>query len=301
MNLQDLHLFVAVVEHGGFAAASRALDVPKSTLSKRVAALEDALGARLLFRTSRSVSLTDVGRDYFDHARAAIIEAQAAEEAVRRRVGQPVGTVRVTAAVSVAQRVLAPYMPQLARAYPQLCVHLHATDRFVDIVQEGYDIAVRSHLRPLPDSALVQRRVRVDAILLVAARSYVLEHGTPKQPQDLARHHALLTGPADVPWGLEGPGGATAKVTPLPRIVADEVSVLREATLAGLGVACLPEDFCRDALDDGRLVHLLPGWTAGRITTTLLMPDRRSVLPGVRAVVEYLCEHLADRTGQRVP
>jgi DNA-binding transcriptional LysR family regulator len=173
LNLNDLFLFVQAVEHGGFTATSRHLGTPKTTISKRVAELEKSLGARLIHRTSRSFKLTDAGGAFLQHARAALIEAESAESAVRQRVGRPSGTVRLTAAVPIAQFQLADHLPDLARACPEITLVVHATDRFVDLVQEGFDIAVRSHFAPLPDSTLVQRRLSVEPVLLVAAPVYV--------------------------------------------------------------------------------------------------------------------------------
>ncbi|MBB3408111.1 DNA-binding transcriptional LysR family regulator [Rhizobium sp. BK316] len=183
-NLNDLHLFVQAVESGSFTAAGRHLGVPKSTISKRVAELEDRLGVRLIQRTSRSFALTDIGKDFFEHAQASIIEAEIAESIVRSRLGEPSGTVRLTAAVPTTQFMLAEHLAELTARYPKLKVSLHVTDRFVDIVQEGFDIALRSHRFPLGDSALVQRRVAVHPFLLVASPDYIAEYGRPERPGD---------------------------------------------------------------------------------------------------------------------
>ncbi|AYC32049.1 LysR family transcriptional regulator [Pseudomonas cavernae] len=300
LNLNDLVFFVAAVEHGGFAAASRRLGLPKSTISKRVAALEERLAARLIYRTSRSFTLTDAGRDFYQHARAALIEAETAEEVVRRRVAEPSGTVRITAAVPTAQLYLAEHLPRLAQAFPRLHVQLDVSDRFVDLVQEGYDIAVRSHFAPLPDSGLVQRPLTVEPIILVAAPAYLSQHEPLQAPEDLARHAGLLTGAMAGSWQLADPAGRQVQVSPLPRMSANESTVLLNAALAGLGVVCLPERMCRAALAAGQLARVLPDWHAGRVTTTLVMPQRRGQLPGVRATVDFLIECLAG-DAQGVP
>lgn len=296
LNLNDLVLFAAAVEHGGFAAASRQLGVPKSTISKRVAELESELAARLIHRTSRSFTLTDVGRDFHEHARAALIETEAAEAVVRRRQAEPSGTVKLTASVPTAQMYLAPHLPALSHQYPQLRVQLDVTDRFVDLVQEGFDIAVRSHFAPLPDSGLVQRPLLAESIVLVAAPHYLEQRGAVHAPADLARHDGLLTAATATRWQLCRADGHAEQVTPLPRLVANESTVLLGAAMAGLGVVCLPETMCRDAIEAGQLVRVLPDWTAGRVTTTLVMPHRRGQLPAVRATVEFLARCLADRS-----
>jgi DNA-binding transcriptional LysR family regulator len=288
MNLNDLQFFVQAVENGGFAAAARRLSVPKSTVSKRVGELEAQLGARLIHRTSRSFSLTDLGRDFFEHARASVIEAENAENIVRTRLGEPVGTVRLTTSVPTAQFTLAPHLGALSEHYPKLLLSLHVTDRFVDIVQEGFDIAIRSHQQPLPDSALVQRRMAVHDFFMVAAPLYVERHGMPARPEDLATHRAIVASPTETSWRLHAPDGSAEEAPVTPVLAADEPFVLLKAAASGIGITCLPTSVCRSAIEDGTLVRLLPDWTAGRITTTILIPHRRGQLPSVRAVVDFL-------------
>lgn len=296
LNLNDLVLFVAAVENGGFAAASRRLGLPKSTISKRVAELEDALSTRLIHRTSRSFTLTELGRDFYDHARAALIEAEAAEAIVRRRQAEPSGTVRISASVPVAQLDLAAHLPRLARAYPKVRVELDVTDRFVDVLQEGVDIAVRSHFAPLPDSGLVQRQLLVEPIILVAAPGYIDLHGMPQSPAELQDHLGLLTAPSAGVWQLFDAHGQRGEVSPQRAMVANESVVLIAAAMAALGVVCLPERMCRDAIAASHLVRVLPAWNAGTVTTSLVMPHRRGQLPAVRATVEFLVECFREVT-----
>lgn len=292
LNLNDLFLFVRAVEHGGFAAASRSLGIPKSTVSKRVAELETALGTRLIHRTSRSFTLTELGRDFYRHARAATIETEAAEEVVRSRAAEPSGTVRITTSVPVAQAYLAEHLPRLAEAFPRLHLQVDVSDRFVDVVQEGYDIALRCHFAPLPDSGLVQRRVMVEPIILVASPAYVDQRGCPLAPEDLEQHDGLLTGPQNTSWILTNSEGRDVRVAPQPRMTANESMVLAKSAASGLGITCLPEMLCCNELRAGQLVRVLPEWNCGSVTTTIVMPHRRGLLPGVRAVVEFLVESL---------
>lgn len=294
--LNDLFYFVKAVEYGGFAMAGRQLNLPKSTLSKRVAALEDRLQAKLLHRTSRSFQLTDVGRVFFEHARAALIEAENAEAVVRERHAEPSGTVRLTASVPTVQLYLATVLPALAEAYPKMQLCLHASDRFVDIIREGYDIAVRSHFEPLPASSLIQRHLVSEPILLIASPAYLARAGHPLQPDDLAAHDALLTGPGAEEWKLvHSESGEHCRVRPRARMIADESRVLLEAAMAGLGITALPRSFCRVPVANGELIDVLSGWQAGQVTTTLLMPERRMQLPGVRAVVDFLVAQLSSK------
>jgi len=288
LNLNDLLMFAVAVEYGGFAAAARQLGVPKSTISKRVAVLESALDARLIHRTSRSFTLTEVGRDFYEHARAARIETEAAEDVVRRRVAEPSGTVRITASVPTTQSLLSRLLPEIAQLYPKLHIDLDVTDRFVDVVQEGYDIALRSHFAPLPDSGLVQRTLQVEPFILIAAPGYLAACGEPQQPSDLARHDGLLVASQTREWTLTDRAGISVRVSPQPRMTANESTALLAAAVAGLGITYLPERLCREALTAGALQRVLPDWNAGRVTTTIVMPHRRGLLPGVRAVVDYL-------------
>lgn len=293
LNPADLLLFAAAVEHGGFAAAARELGIPKSTLSKRLAVLEASLGARLVHRTSRSFTLTDLGREVHEHARAARIELDAAEQIVRRRMAEPAGTVRITASVPDAQDLLARLLPGVAQAYPALRIDLDVTDRFVDLVEEGYDLALRSHFSPLPDSGLVQRALQSQEVVLVASPGYLSAQGEPATPGDLARHDGLLVASRRPSWRLSGPQGEEAEVVPHARMAANESGVLLSAASAGVGIACLPVRMCEAAFGSGALRRVLPGWTAGTVTTSVVMPHRRGLLPAVRAVVEALVEDAA--------
>jgi len=299
LNLNDLVLFAAAVEEGGFAAAGRRLGVPKSTVSKRVAELEAGLQARLIHRTSRSFTLTEVGRDFYEHARAALIETEAAEASVRQRVAEPSGSVRITASVPTAQLYLAEHLPRLAQRHPKLRLQLDVTDRFVDLVQEGYDIALRSHFAPLPDSGLVQRSLVVETIVLVAAPAYLDAQGMPATPSQLSMHDGLLTSAAATAWNLQHRDGERAQARPRARMSANESTALLRAACTGLGIACLPEAFCARALRAGELQRVLPDWNAGRVTTTLVMPHRRGLLPGVRATVEFLADCLGETQASR--
>lgn len=305
MNLNDVLLFAQSVESGGFAPAARRHGVPKSTLSKRVAALERGLGVRLIARHSRGFQLTDVGREFYRHARAALVEAEAAGEVVKRRLAEPSGTVRLTAAVPVVQFQLAPHLPALAQAYPRVQLQLEASDRFVDIVQEGFDIAVRSHFAPLPDSGLVQRVLATEPIYLLASPAYLAAHGTPETPAELAAHAGLMTGANgwllyegsddSVGSGRGGRGSGSGRqetVRPQARMVCNESVTLLYAASAGLGLVCLPESICRHHMARGELVRVLAPWTAGTVTTTALLPQRRGLLPAVDRVLGFLVERL---------
>jgi DNA-binding transcriptional LysR family regulator len=293
LNLNDLHYFVRVVDHGGFAAASRRLGIPKSTLAKRVAELESELQVRLIQRSSRRFTVTELGQEFYRHAMAMVIEAEAAEDVVRGRLAEPSGTVRITASIPTAQTALRIPLVDLARTYPKINIALHASDRFVDVVQEGFDIAVRDHFAPLPDSGLVQRRISADPIYMVASPDYIARRGAPAHPADLAMHDGLMVYGAAGTWRLRNERGEEAEVRPVAAMSADESTILLEAACAGIGVACLPRRQCGAAMREGALMRVLQDWTAGCVTTTLLMPHRRGQLPSVRIVADRIAEYLA--------
>ncbi|MEC4720949.1 LysR substrate-binding domain-containing protein [Noviherbaspirillum sp. CPCC 100848] len=292
LNLNDLHYFVRVVDHGGFAAASRRLGIPKSTLAKRVSELESELKVRLIQRSSRRFTVTELGQEFYRHAMAMVIEAEAAEDVVRGRLAEPSGMVRITASIPTAQNALRKPLVELAREFPKIHIALHASDRFVDVVQEGFDIAVRDHFATLPDSGLVQRRIGADDIHLVASPEYVARRGTAIHPSDLAMHDGLMVHGAGSTWRLRNEQKEEIEVRPVAVMSADESSFLLDAACAGLGVACLPWRLCAAALRDGRLVRVLNDWTAGSVTTTLLMPHRRGQLPSVRIVADRIADYL---------
>ena len=288
-RFDDWAYFVVAVEQGGFTAAGRRLGCPKTTVSKRVAALEDRLGTRLLHRSARRFVLTDAGREVFEHARAAMIEVEAAEDAVLRRRAEPAGPVRITCSVPTAQHWLARQLPLLAQRYPRIELQLHVSDRFVDLVRDGFDIAIRSHFAPLPDSGLVAREASREPLRLAAAPGYLDAHGVPHAPEDLAAHHGLMVQPDGGGWRLAGVGGLSAVARPQVRLVADESSVLLGAVRAGLGIAALPASMLEADFAASHLARVLPDWNAGLVTTTVLTTHRRGQLPAIRVVVEALC------------
>ncbi|MER9775837.1 LysR substrate-binding domain-containing protein [Mesorhizobium sp. M0220] len=294
LNLNDLLVFVQVVDHGG-AAAGRALGIPKSTLSKRLSELEKAIGVRLVQRTSRSFTVTEIGRDFHRHAAAMLIEAEAAEHVIKGRLAEPSGTVRITASLPIAQFRLAPILPRLAASYPKVRIMLDVSDRFVDIVQEGFDIAIRNHFAPLPDTELVQRRIDYDPAWLVASLDYIRKNGMPSRPEEANGLDGVMASSSERVWTLHDGQGVVAEVTPSPRYIANETVSLREAARAGLGVACLAGSFCAPLIESGALVRILPDWTARGVATTLLMPHRRGQLPSVRVVADHLIAELSQR------
>lgn len=297
LDLNDLYYFVLVVDHHGFSAAGRAVNVPKSRLSRRIAVLEQALDTRLLSRSSRQMALTDAGQALYRHARAMLVEAEAAETAVRQRQGEPLGVVRLACSVAMAQFVMADLLPRFMSAYPRVDVLQHASNHYVDAVGEGFDLVLRAHTGPLPDSSLVQRNLASTHWCLVAAPDYLEQQGTPQSPADLASHSALKLGSdtAEGRWqlhSLESTEQEQATVPFTARFCSDDMTGLKRAAVAGLGVLALPGYICRPEINEGSLVQLLPEWSAGHAQLSLLMPSRRGQLPSVQALAAFLAAEL---------
>jgi DNA-binding transcriptional LysR family regulator len=293
IDLNDAQLFVQVAEQGGFSRAARVLGRSKSSISNRIAKLEDYLGARLIHRTSRQFALTDIGREFLGHAAAMQTEAMSAEEIVRYRTAEPRGTVRVTSSVATAQAGLALVLAGFSRSFPKVRVHLSVTNRAVDLVNEGYDLAVRAHQGPLPDSEMIQRRLGFSHRWLVASPSYLARRGAVENPRDLEDHDALCMAVSfESDWTLTMAPDVSAQVKPTAVFCADDPGSLQIAAREGLGIGMLPAGLCRGDLDEGRLVRVLPSWTAGGAFISILTPHRRGQLPAVRAVSEHIADHL---------
>jgi DNA-binding transcriptional LysR family regulator len=296
LDLNDFFYFVQVVDRGGFTAAGRTLRLPKSTLSHRIRQLEANLGVRLLNRTSRRFAMTDAGAEFYRHATEMLQSAEGAEAAIRRRLREPMGTVRLTAGMATMQFALHEVVSDFLARNPKVDVVAHATDRYVDIVGESYDVAVRAHSDALPDSTLVRRTLAPAPWFLIAGAAYLDANGSPTTPQDLRTHSSLFAMRAGVApaWRLRHShaekGDVTVSLT--PRLTTDDMIGLKRAAIAGLGIVALPGYLCRNELRSGALRRVLPAWLAGDSTLTALMPYRQGLLPSVRAFMEHLASEL---------
>ncbi len=300
-DLNDLRFFVAVVDHKGFSAAGRALGVPKSRLSKRIAQLEERLGVRLLQRTTRRFAVTEIGERFHAHCRAALEEAQAAQDVVDELRAEPRGTVRMSCPVSLAQTIVAHVLPDFLAAHPKVQVRVLANNRRVDLIGEGIDLAIRVREKLDTDTSLVLRTFGYSRVLLVASPGFLDVHGRPQQPQALERLPLLSMLEHDGAQLLElhDGGGHGASVEMQARLICGEFAVLHEAARRGQGVAMLPEFICAPSIARGELEVVLPGWNAPQGTMHFVYPSRRGQLPGVRALVEFLAERLPGAVQQK--
>jgi DNA-binding transcriptional LysR family regulator len=292
-DLNDLSFFAAVVANGGFSAAARATGVPKSRISRRVAALEAQLGVRLVERSTRRFKVTDVGEEVYRHARGALCEAEAIDQVVSRLKAEPQGLVRISCPLDV-DRLLGAALPRFLAQHPRLRVQVIVTNRRIDLIDEAVDVAIRVRERLDTDADLQARIISRAGAMLVASPGFIAAHGQPALPGDIAGFPTL--GHADRPgldrWTLVNAAGAEASVLHEPRLSASTFPILRQAAIDGVGLAMLPEWSCREPLADGRLVRMLPDWVARQGILHLVFTAGRGQLPGVRAVIEFAAEVL---------
>jgi len=291
-DLNDLYYFVQVVDHGGFAPAGRALGMPKSKLSRRIALLEERLGVRLIQRSTRRFAVTELGQTYYTHARAMLVEAEAAEEAIRRAHAEPRGVVRMSCPVTLLEASVGTMLASFLQAYPQVELHLDATNRRVDVVGEGLDLAIRVRPPPLEDSELQLRVLAERRQCLVASPALLSAMGTPATPSELMRLPSMDLGlPQNQHiWDLHGPDDAHVAIHHQPRLITRGMSTLRDAALAGVGVVQLPKMITNPHLERGELVHVLPGWAPRSELIHAVYASRRGQLPSVRALIDFLAE-----------
>jgi DNA-binding transcriptional LysR family regulator len=286
-DLNDLQFFVAVVGNRGFSAAARALGVPKSRISRRVALLEERLGVRLLDRTTRGLGLTQVGEQVYEHAQAAVIEADAVEEVALRMQVEPRGLVRLSCPLGLQGAIAGP-LPAFLAAHPQLRVQCVATNRRVDLIHEGIDVAIRVRERLDTDADLQVKRIGVSRRILVASPDLVARVGLPTSPADLADipllHQEERSGGT---WLLTADSGETSSVAVEPRLASGSFDILMAAACQGAGITLLPERYCQDALASGALVRVLPEWSGTEGILHIVFASRRGILPSVRAVIDF--------------
>jgi len=294
-DLNDMVFFAEVAERGGFAAAGRALGVPKSRLSRHVAELEASLGVQLLQRSTRSLSLTPAGELYLRHCAAMRDAAQAAAEAVAQVQTEPRGTVRISCPVTMAQGSVGPLLPIFMARYPLVRVDMRVMNRPVDPVEEGIDIALRVRARIEDSATLVAKRFGTSRGVLVASPALLARHGTITSPADLDRLETVsMTAGGDgrSSMRLHGPGGATHLFVSEPRYVADDLLTLMFAVQQGTGASMLPDYMCRRELKSGELVEVLPGWGPETGIVHAMFPARRALVPAVRRLIDFLAENL---------
>lgn len=286
IDLNDYAYFAEVVAHGGFAAAGRALREPKSKLSRRIAGLEERLGLRLIERSSRRFRVTDTGQAFYERCRAILAEAEQAEALVAQAQAEPGGRVRFscpTGMVTLIGGLISSFLIRFSKVRLQLV----ATDRAVDLIEERIDLALRVRSSLASDAGLTMRSLGVSTRILVASPQLA---STIASTEQLATMATLATTDAsdDHEWHLEADDGRKQIIRVQPRLGCEDMATVREAAIDGLGVALLPDHLCRDALQAGRLVRVLPAWRGVRGTVHLVFTTRRGLSPAVRALIDHL-------------
>ena len=287
--LNEMAVFARVVATGSLSAAARELSLSPAMISRRLAALESRLGVRLVNRTTRSLHLTDEGASYYESCARVLAEIAQADAAVSAGRQEPQGSLRVALPASFGNQHVAPLIPQFAARYPAVQVFLSLSDRNVNLIEDGFDLAVR--IADLEDSSLAARKLAPNRRVVCATPDYLRRHGTPRAPQDLAQHKCLLATDFTGSWEYKDPAGKPGEVRVTGRYVCDNWEVLREWALAGMGIALKSTWDVRRHLEDGSLVSLLPGYSFhSDVAIYAVYPHRRHLPAKTRAFIEFLAD-----------
>jgi len=290
-NLADIQIFMAVVEAGSFVAGGRSLGLSRSAAGKAVARLEDRLGTRLLNRTTRALSLTEEGRSFYDHGLKVLAAVDEAEAGVARGDGTPRGVLRLTVPDAFGRLIVMPILRRYLAEWPDLQAEVSFSDRVVDLVEDGFDLALRVGVE-VPDTGLIARTLARHRALLCAAPGYLEARGEPRDVEDLREHDCLYftNGNRRQSWGLLTEQGE--RVQGRSRLRLDSGEALRDAAVAGLGIAYLPEFLAATDLAAGRLRSVLADRVGEEVRILALYPDKRLLAPRVRRFIDLLAAAL---------
>lgn len=293
-DLDDFYCFAQVVEHGGFSAAERATDIPKSKLSRRVYNLEERLGVRLIQRNSRHFAVTDIGMNIYRHAQVMLSAAQAAHDLVDHLSTEPRGTIKVSLPVSIAQNEMAKILPDFLKKYPEIKVQMMITNRRVDIINEGFDLALRVRTSLDDDPNLVIRQFEKIEQHLFASQGYLNEFGDLKTPEQLSEHKILSMAEEHTEQFLilQNEQQQQKKIRINPTVMGSDLNMLAQLAASGCGITLLPDNVVQQYIERGELVRVLSDWKTAHGIFHLVYPSRRGLLPAVRVFIDYLVEHL---------
>lgn len=294
-DLNDLYYFAAVVSNGGFAPAGRALNEPKSKLSRRVARLEARLGARLIERSTRRFRVTEIGQSFYERCRAVLNEAERAEAVIADAQGEPRGIVRFSCPTGLIDPI-ASILPDFLARYPKVDLQLVATNRRVDLIEERIDIALRVRTVLDADAALTMRSLTRSRRILMASPALAHRLGNPTDIASLPGLPTVAGGEnGDNSWVLVGPGDRSITIEHKPRLACSDFPGQRAAAIAGVGITLLPDHVCWPALKAGQLIQVFPDWYAPEGTVHLVFTTRRGLPPAVRALIDHLADRFRDR------
>lgn len=291
-DLNAMYLFAKVVEHGSYSAAARALGLQTSKLSRHISELEKQLGVRLLQRTTRKVTVTEIGQTYYQHCAALEAEALAAQEAIDRTRSEPQGTVRMSVPISLMQGLVSGVITRFLQKHPQVKVYVDMTNRRVDVIEEGFDLALRVRTPPLDPSDLAMRKLGESAGVLVATPALLEKHGRPKHPMELENYPtvAMTTAGDRYVWQFREKDCSPINVTHSPRLMTDSFDALRDAVAGGVGVGYLPFFVVHDLLAKNELERVLPEFGLPPGIVHVVFPSRRGMVPAVRALIDALAK-----------
>ncbi|MFS4460515.1 LysR substrate-binding domain-containing protein [Bdellovibrio sp. HCB2-146] len=294
MDLNEVAIFVKVIQAGSFNQAAKQLGMPKSTVSSKVSALEKRLGVTLLHRTTRKLQITQAGQAYFNRSMSALQELEGAEKEVTANQGQPQGTLRITAPSLLGSSLLPEVVAEFMKKYPQVKIDLIFADRLVDLISEKVDLAIRAG--ELEDSSLVVKKIGVGYFAPVATAGYLKAHGTPTHPKELRDHRCLQFTPLGrEKWELLNKNKSKVTIPMDQKLVADDLYAIRELALAGEGVALLPTFLCETEIRKSKLVRILPEWRSDIRPVSFLYPPQKFVNPKLKAFIDLASEMLKER------
>jgi DNA-binding transcriptional LysR family regulator len=288
-------VFVAVVECGSFSLAAEKLGVTKSAVSKRISQLEAKLGIQLLQRTTRSLSLTEAGEQYFDYARNALTIANEGEDAISMLQEQPQGILRLNVPMVFGRLHIAPMIPKFLQDNPKIKVEMMMDDKVVDLISGSFDIAIR--IGKLPDSSLIAKRIAPCHSVLCASPDYLKKHGTPITPSDLAHHNCLSYSyfQAGSEWRFKGQEGMIS-VVPKGNYCVNNSEALFEGLLAGLGVCQMPTFIVGSAIEQGKLISLMPHYELPKHAIYAMLPERKHIPAKISIFLTYLKTYIDERS-----
>ena len=295
-DLNNLVYFAKIVEHGSLSAASDAMGVAKSVLSQHLAKLESELGVRLIQRTTRKLQVTELGLRYYERCLEVIRQIECANKIIDEARATPRGVIRMTCPINFSQMILAPVLADFLFENPEVEIFLETTNREVDLIAEDYDLTLNISPRVRASSQIV-RSIRVPRHLLVASRGFVEKNGLAQKPEELRGLPCVggiqgIVGGGRQVWELVNKKGETRSIVHRPRLLTEDLFVLKTATLAGCGISELPPVFCRDELMDGSLVRLLPAWNLPEMHLHAVFAAREGLPGAVRSFIEYLSARL---------
>ena len=291
LDLAHLRAFARIADLGSVSGAARSLGMPKSSVSRSLARLEEAIGTALIERSTRHLRLTDAGLLLRRHALRILDDVSEAENAVGGLIGRPSGTLRISVGFTFAVGPLAPMLPPFLARYPDVRVVLTVDNRNVDLLTEEIDVSIR--IGPLRDSELIARKLGTIELWPCASPDYLAEHGTPESIGDLLKHRLIAHFDRRAPWRMRTPSGAIREIETEPGTVVPEPAVTKIMLLGGAGIGWLPDFDARDALAAGTLIRVLPDHTSDGVDVHALYPSHRSLSAKVRVFIDALAAHMA--------